>query len=202
MSVKKVYYNHMRAFFTVVVIVALVVGAGAAVWHFVLRDVSLGGGSSQEDKLPLYIFDDAGLSFNYPRSYVFESYPLEDETDSWVSLMLVRAKDKQSAEENGASEGPVAITISIFTNTENLSADEWVRTSPHSNFALSKDNSIQTTSLGGEQGVSYTHSGLYESDAVAVAHGDSIYLFEGSWAAVGDSIRTDFQNLLKTVKFK
>lgn len=192
----------MRVFFTVVVIVAIVVGVGTAVWHFALRDLSIGADASQEDKLPSYIFDDAGLSFSYPRSYVFESYPLEDETDSWVSLMLVRAKDKQAAEENDASEGPPAITIGIFPNTEKLSADEWVRTSPHSNFALSKDNTTKPTSLGGERGVFYTHGGLFESDAVAVAHGDSIYLLEGGWAEAGDSIRTDFQNLLKTVIFK
>lgn len=190
----------MKAF-GVFIALALVVGAAAfAAWYFFVRVPT--PATTEEKKQPPYVFDDAGIRFEYPRTYTFESYPLEDESTSWNSLMLVRTKEKLEAEANGASEGPVAITIGIFPNDANLSAEAWVRGDPHSNYALSNNQPLKPITVGGESAVSYTHSGLYESDAVVAAYGRFIYLFEVGWMDANDSIRADFQNLLKSVQFK
>ncbi len=190
----------MKAFGVFLAIAAVVGGATFSAWYFLVRVPS--PVSVEEKNQPPYVFDDAGIRFEYPRTYTFESYPLEDESTSWNSLMLVRTKEKLEAEANGASEGPVAITIGIFPNVTNQSPQDWVLGDPHSNYALSNNQPLTPTTLGGKSAVSYTHSGLFESDALVVAYNDNIYLFEVSWADAQDPIRTDFQTMLKSVQFK
>ena len=158
--------------------------------------------SSQALQNAGYAFDSLGIKFSYPKSYVFESYPLGDEEESWQSFMLVREADKASADANGASEGPVSINISIFQNPSHVSLENWIRTSPHSNFNLSSDQKLTPTTLGGQPAFSYQYSGLYESDAIAVLWQDQIYVLSVWWMDAKDAIRTDFANILKTVTFK
>lgn len=193
----------MKAFAWVFTIVLVGAALAVAAWYFLVRVSPVSTGlTAEEAKLPPYVFNDAGIYFEYPRSYSFESYPLEDDTASWNSLMLVRTKEKQEAEANGASEGPVAITVGIFPNDTNLSIEEWVLQDTHSNYALANKQQLVPTTVGGKPAVSYTHSGLFESDAIAVANGGYIYLFEVGYADTKDTIRNDFQTLIKSVQFK
>jgi hypothetical protein len=190
----------MRVTLIIVGILLVLCIAGGALWFLlggrIPTPITVGNQESP------YHFDDAGIAFDYPRNYTFESYPLEDETESWSSLMLVRTAEKEAAEANGASEGPVAIVIGIFPNSGNISLEDWIKNNSHSNFHLSADQKLDSVTIGGMPGLAYTHSGLFENDTVAVAHSGSIYLFEVSWADASDTIRADFQNLLKTVQFK
>ncbi len=192
----------MKKALIIFIVAALLVAGAAAAWFVSSTWKPASSPQPGVEAGAPFVFDDAGLYFQYPRMYVFESYPLNDESVSWTSLMLIRAADKASAEANGASEGPVFINVGIFPNPDHETIESWVQNSPHSNFALSKDQKMNATTLGGQKAYSYEHSGLFESDAIAVAHGDFIYLFEGSWADAHDTIRSDFQNLLKTVTFK
>jgi hypothetical protein len=89
----------------------------------------------------------------------------------------------------------------VVNDPTNTPLDVWVKNSSISNFNLSATKTLASTTLGGEPAVKYLYSGLYENDAVAVAHGGKKYLFFGSWAGAEDPIRSDFQSLLKTVKF-
>lgn len=187
---------------TIIGVIATIAVIGGIFWYFLYGEQMPEPITTTQDETSYYSFNDAGLSFTYPRTYTFESYPLEDDTESWISLMLMRTKDKQEAEANGASEGPVAVTIGIFPNDSHQDLEQWIKTNQHSNFDLSADQKLTPRMLGGEPGFEYTHSGLYEYDAFAVAHNNSIYLFEVSWADAGDPIRSDFQNLLNTVHFK
>jgi hypothetical protein len=191
----------MRTAIGILGFILLLAAFGAAVWYFGFREVALSPSAGGEAGA-LYTFNDAGLYFQYPQTYTFESYPLEDDTESWTSLMLVRTKDKEQAEANGASEGPVAITVGIFDAQSGQSLEDWIKSDSHSNFALSPDQKLTPQTVGGEPALAYEHSGLFENDAVAVIHGGKIYLFEASWADANDPLRSDFQNLLKTLQFK
>jgi hypothetical protein len=100
------------------------------------------------------------------------------------------------------SEGPPAISVIVVPNPENLSLEEWVRTKSISNFYLSPDKKLAATTVAGEPAVRYSHTGLYESDAVAVVHAGSTYLFSAGWAQANDPIRAYFLNLVSSVQFK
>ena len=99
------------------------------------------------------------------------------------------------------SEGPTAISIIEIPITATTSLANWVRDNSISNFYLSPDKVFSSTSVGGAEALAYRYSGLYEVDAVAVAHNGKIYLFAVSWMNASDRIRSDFKNLLSSVTF-
>lgn len=145
-----------------------------------------------------YDSDAAKVSFKYP-----DSYSLESRSDSFEgSPITIATLTVKGAEIPDQSEGPPAISMLAIPNPGNLALEDWIKAKSISNFSLSSDKKLSPVSVGGEPGLAYSHSGLYENDAVAVARGGKIYLFSASWADASSTMRADFQNLLKTVTFK
>jgi hypothetical protein len=189
---------------TIGLIVLGVFVTGGAVYFFWPASFSISPGPTAPSSLQDtgYTFDALGITFLYPKTYVFESYPQEDEEGPWQDFVLVAEADKISADQNGASEGPVSIGVSVFPNPDQKKLEEWVRTSKHSNFDISADGQLSPSSIGGQPALAYRYSGLYETDAVAVSWQDQIFILSVGWITADDSIRSDFENLLKTVTFK
>ena len=140
----------------------------------------------------------ASISFNYP-----SHYNLNERKDGFEGqpISVITLVDKDVVVPD-MSDGPTLISIISVPNPTNLSLEEWVKTKSISNFNLSADQKLTPTTVAGEAAVAYTHSGLYESDAVAWAHGDKIYVASVGWASATDPIRTDFQNVIKSVQLK
>ena len=84
--------------------------------------------------------------------------------------------------------------------SNSISLEDWLRSDSRSNFALS-DQVLTPTTVGGQPAVAYRHSGLYETDAVALIREGQVYLFSAGWINAEDRIRTDFKELLQTVQF-
>lgn len=140
----------------------------------------------------------AGISFTYPTAYALSERSDSFEGSPIVVVTLIDAGVKIPDQ----SDGPQLISVIEVPNPENLPLEEWVMEKSISNFSLSPDKKISPAVVGGEPAVSYRHSGLYESEAVAVAHAGKIYLLSVGSTSSGDQIYKDFQNLLKTVQFK
>lgn len=138
-----------------------------------------------------------GLFFEYPDTFTLSSRTLHVAGHDWDELVLVPAGS--TVPQNG--EAPPVIAISVFQVPVGQSLESWVRTDARSNYQLS-GNALASTTVGGEPALRYTHSGLYEADAVAVKHGTRIFLFEAEWADARSPLRQDFQNLLSTVEFQ
>jgi hypothetical protein len=100
--------------------------------------------------------------------------------------------------QNG--EGPPSITVSTYNNAERLPLDQFLRSEPKANFALS-DRELRQATVGGKPALAYTYGGLYENDAVAVAIGDKVYVFAAGWMQANDPTRADLRDILKTVTF-
>jgi len=77
-------------------------------------------------------------------------------------------------------EAPPAISMSVFSNVEGLSLEQWIKGDNRSNFKLSQDGVLASTTVGGEPALAYTHSGLYETDAVVVSRRGKLFLFEAA----------------------
>ena len=146
----------------------------------------------------LYTSPIANVSFSYP-----SHYNLEERKDGFEGqpISVITLIDKNVVVPD-MSDGPTAISIISVPNPGNLSLEDWVKTKSISNFNLSSDQKLTPTMVAGEAAVSYTHSGLYESDAVAWAHGGKIYVASVGFASASDSIRADFQNVIKSVQLK
>lgn len=140
----------------------------------------------------------ADISFAYPNTYTLTERGDSFEGNPIVVMTLIDS----AAVVPDMSEGPVAIAILSIPNPQNIPLETWIQTKSISNFYLSADKKLVPASVSGEQGLSYTHTGLYENDATAVAHGGRVYLFFVSWTDAQSPMRSDFQNLLKTVQFK
>lgn len=144
-----------------------------------------------------YRSEGVGLKFSYPLSYNLTTrYDSFNGTEIHV-LTLIHA----SSTAPDMSEGPTAISVIAIPVSENTNLEEWVRNASISNFNLSPDKKFSQTKVDGEEALAYAHSGLYESDAVALKHNGKIFIFAASWIATGDVIRSDFKNILSSVNF-
>ncbi len=139
---------------------------------------------------------DIGLSFTYPKNY-----ELAVTDDQEGAVRIITLMDKANLPVGQNTEGPPAITVQRFDNPQNLSLDEWIRTTPASNWQLSTMGELGASTVGGEPGLGYTYSGLYEETSIAVAHNGKIYLFSVGILTAEDQIKTDFFTLLDSVKF-
>lgn len=140
---------------------------------------------------------DVGISFTYPTTYELQSSLGDGEGPTYVISLMSR----DSLPVGVNTEAPPAIIVQTFANPKNLALDEWIRTTSASNWQLSQKGEMGASTVGDESGLGYTYSGLYETTAVAVAHNGKVYLFTVDTLTPQDSIKTDFFNLLDTVKF-
>lgn len=135
-----------------------------------------------------------GLSFDYAADR-YDTQLLAQDGAQVVALL----PEGYQPVENG--EGPPSIALWSAPIAEGVSLADWVRSDSRSNFALSSDGVLTPVVVGGEPAVAYRHSGLYETDAVALLRGGQVYVFTAGWAKDTDPIRTDFQDLLATIRF-
>ena len=188
----------------ILVVVALIVvsfGVAFMTSHYLVSKLDGTGGNKapqeEQGQGELYSSED-GFSFFYPSDYELSSRTESAGGSQWDALVLL---PKGYVPPQGG-EGPPAITVSVFSNPEGLSLESWVKKDDRSNWKLAADpNGLQSITVGGEPALAYRHSGLYETEAVAVAHSGKIFLFEGGWLTPQDKIVADFQNLVRTIYF-
>jgi hypothetical protein len=144
-----------------------------------------------------YHSEHVGLDFNYPTTYT-----LTTRHDSYAGAEIhVLTLLDASVQVPDMSEGPAAISIIEIPITATTTLAQWVRENSISNFYLSPDQTLSSTTVGGVDALAYRYSGLYESDAIAVEHGGKIFIFAGAWLDANDAIRADFKNILASVTF-
>jgi len=177
-------------------ILLLAVLAGTAVVAGVFHKSEQGNVQAEPQDVP-YI-GSGGLSFTYPNSYIAIE---RQETYKGNPIHVVTLIDNKVRVPD-MSDGPPAISIIEVQDSSNKTLEEWVEANSISNFALSPDKQLASTTLAGEHAVSYTHSGLYESHATALKHGGYVYILSVGSDSPEDKIVADFQNILQTVQFR
>ena len=141
-----------------------------------------------------------GLMFVYPGTYTLQTHEIGNDERMWTALTLIDTEILQQALENGASEGPPAIAIQVFDNVEEYTLEEWIKGTSYSNYKLAIiDDTLTPTTVGGEEALAYRYSGLFETNAVVVARGDTMYMFSADWLTPEDKNIRDFELLLETV---
>lgn len=136
-----------------------------------------------------------GYSFKYPDTYEISSRP--SESGDGDALVLL---PKGYVPPTGG-EGPPTIAVQVFQNTHNLDIDTWLTTDSRANWHLSRPGGAEPIMVGGERGVSYGYSGLYETNAVLVGKNNRLYLFTVGWLNPDDPQVHDFDHLLETLEF-
>lgn len=140
-----------------------------------------------------------GIAFRYPESYVIDERVAGTPQRKRQSIVLIRSADLPLP-ANG--EGPTAITIDAFQNDlDKYTALEWITGSSDSNYKLSTDGAISTSTLAGEEALSFRWSGLYEGRTAVVAGPGWIYAFSVTHLTPEDGIIGDFGRLLESIRF-
>ncbi len=155
----------------------------------------------QESTAISYNSSELGISFEYPENYMLQTHEQGTAERDWTVLTLIDSEILRSAIENGASEGPPAIAIQVFNNPEGYTAEEWIKGMSYSNFKLSSDEVLTPVTVGGEAGLAYRHSGLFENNAAVVVRGEKVYMFSVSWLTPQDENVRDFGHILETINF-
>lgn len=153
------------------------------------------------------ISSDYDISFKYPSSYFLEEKEVGNAERGHHVFILTEDteenKNLREGKEGVPREGPLAMTIDIYQNNlDQLTTDLWIASTSDSNYKLSIDGAISTTSVGGLTAKSYRWSGLYEGKSVVIATPLFVYMFSVTSMTPEDAILQDFQQMLASVKFE
>ena len=145
------------------------------------------------------------ISFLYPdRYFVVEQNIGTPQRGRYVIVLVEDTIENRelfsgTATSSGGREFPPTISIDIFQNNlDHYAAEDWVRGTNDSNFKLSPDGLLASTTVDTLEGLRYRWSGLYEGESVVVARPAYLYMFSVSYLAPADQIRSDFQDILNT----
>lgn len=137
-----------------------------------------------------------GLSFEYPKNYY-----LKERAGERPSLALVLVEDTQENRDllNGVStearEGPTSITVEVYENPQQLSAEEWMR--ELTNWGTGAQE-VTPTTIASTEGLRYRWSGLYEGSSVLFTSGTSTYVLSVTWLTPEERIVRDFETILSS----
>lgn len=143
-----------------------------------------------------YTNADYGIAFEYPASYALEEYRSADR----LSIVLADKEALASAPQNG--EGPTAITFDIFENPRGLTPLAWARATPASNFQLSPDQALASSTQAEAEAIAYMWDGLYRGESYVFESGTRIVMASVTMMAPTDQIRADFEKILRTLELE
>ncbi len=142
-----------------------------------------------------------GLSFTYPDTYVLIERDEGTGERARHVIVLMDKDDAANVPQNG--EGPTTITIDIFDNRiDAIALESWIKNTSASNYKLSPDQELASTSVSGAPGLSYVWDGLYRGESTVIAHKNDIVMFSVTYMDSTAQIRDDFRSLLSTVSLK
>lgn len=145
-----------------------------------------------------------GISFEYPDNYFLKEGEAGNGERYHYNITLVEDTpgNREMLSGKVAGEGPTAITVDIFQNNlDNLSVEQWIRTTSFSNFKLS-DEKLGTTTVGGSAALSYSWDGLYRGDSLIFAHKENIVMLSATYLTAEDAILRDFSGIVSTFELK
>ncbi len=191
--------NRNRGIAAAVVLAALLIGG-----VYLFRSGRPAGTAAPGTDWKTYSSLKLGLSFNYQAYYYLEEKALGSGERRHYALILTEDTDENRRVRQGLEEGregPPAISIDAYQNDlDGYGAEIWIKNTNFSDFKLS-DGNLAPVMIGGESGLAYRSTGLYETDNSVVARPGYVYRFAAGWLTAEDRIRSDFQELLQSVRF-
>ena len=139
-----------------------------------------------------------GISFSYPAGCVLDEREAGNGERSRYVITLISGEALANIPQDG--EGPPAITIDIFQNNlDKQKVEEWIRGNSFSNFKLSPDDALASTTVAGRDAYAYTWDGLYRGESTVFAHKDNIIMASVTYLSPEDAIRPDFFQILASL---
>lgn len=148
-------------------------------------------------RINTYTNDAYGITFDYPDGYVLQETERGNAERGHYWVTLIRTEDA-TPPENG--EGPTAISIDIYQNNlDKQTLFDWLTGTNDSNYKLS-DGASASTTVAGEDAVSYRWSGLYEGETTAFLRNDNIVAISVTYLTPQDVNITVYRDLIKSIR--
>lgn len=177
-------------------VVAVLIALG--VWHYQYRH-AVAPAVPAAPKSVDYTDAKYGISFTYPDSYVLST---EDEKNAspWA-LHYILLMHKADLPPPVNSDGPPTISIAFFNNNPaHKSLAQWFKSDPmHSNYDESNGTYASTT-VAGQEAITYKWSGLYEGITTAFLYKDTIVSVSVGYLNAADEIVTTYNKLLASLR--
>lgn len=143
-----------------------------------------------------------GVSFQYPAKYVIEEKKLNDAQGKRTVVTLITKADKDLlAQIQGPVDGPTSITVEIYEGAAKKQyLTTWVKNTKASNFNLSTNKQVASTSIQSVEAVAYSWSGLFGANSVAFAYRDNIVVVSMTYITAQDAIWKDFGSIIQGMK--
>lgn len=191
---------------TVIAVVALVLVAGL-LWRG-SANWTPGAATTTppaENRTKIYENQALGVRFEYPGRYFVIEHDQSTGARYRYAIILMEDTAENRALAAGVSteprEGPPTISFDLYQNNlDNQALETWIRSSNDSNFKLSPDGVLTSTTVAGLPALGYRWSGLYEGESTAFVYGDYIGVVSVTWLEPGDQIVTDFRGVLLSLE--
>lgn len=153
-----------------------------------------------QDTSKIYSNADYGISFTYPETYVLTERALGNGERFHHNITLMDREAAANISQNG--EGPTAITIDFIQNDiEKLSIKDWINNDSRSNFKLSPDGELISTTIAGKEALTYTWDGLYRGHSIVFTHKDAIVMYSVTYMTLDDHIVSDSIDIFESIEF-
>ena len=151
--------------------------------------------------------EEFGIGFSYrekPDGYTLIELPEArgDDRELLAAYTIVNTEAHLLlATSTEAREGPPAMVIQVYENGKQQLVEEWLEAhATLANYHL-KSSSVRKEEIGGASAVRYSFDGLYQNEAIVVAHKGFIFVFSGAFDSFEDPIRRDFLSLVSALTF-
>lgn len=182
---------------TIPAAIVLVILVAAGIWMYAETPAN---GSVFPTTEKEYVNDTYGIAFSYPEEYVLTEAERGSAQRGLYVITLMRAEDLPPPV---GGEGPPAIDISIYQNNlDTMSLDAWLRGTNASNFKLSTNGFVASTTVDGTEAVAYSWSGLYNATTTAFIHKNNIVAVSGMYLMPDDEIIGTYEDLLDSIELR
>ncbi len=158
----------------------------------------------QTPQLITYSQSDIALEFEYKADdtgYTIDERMPVDLGEDLIKTIILKNKKDIGQESPVDSEEPPVISISVFSNEQNLKAELWANNNPEDSAIALKNSETEVVSIGGVNAIQYMSDGLYSSDTIVVNHQGFIYVIRGQFVDIESDIRKDFISLIESIRF-
>ena len=146
-----------------------------------------------------YSNEASGITFSYPLNYALSESDVGSGKAQHHNVILV---DKSATKSVKDGEGPPAITLDIYLNSEDIELKDWLQRHPESNYATALSGTYATTTVSGAEAAAYSWDGLYQGLSVAVVHRASVLLFSATFITPEDATRKDLAGVISSLQLK
>lgn len=193
----------MKALFAIVTI-SIVVLLGYYVMFADKSEDKKDAISLNEAMIATYQDPRGGIVFDYVTGidgYVLEErVPVDREEELIKTILLTPSEDATNTPPLGG-EAPPVLSVSLYTNNENLSPLAWAEKNPEYSTINLLQGEYSDITLAGASAIRYMADGLYVSENVVIAHSGMIYVITGQFIDEHTDIRRDFSPLIESIRF-